>query len=66
MEAIIARLVGPVRLETVDGDNFVLCLSPDGVRLDLENEGIDLSYNSPRPRPIDIGLLAVCGGKVRG
>ena len=66
MEAIVARLVGPVRLEAVDGDNFVPCPSPDGVRLDLENEGINLSYNSPRPRPIDIGLLAVAGAKCGG
>ena len=67
MEAVVVRLVGSVRLETVNGDNLVPCPSPDTVRLNLENEGIDLSYNSPRPHPVDVGLLAVarakCGGE---
>ena len=66
MEAIVVRLVGSVRLETVNGDNLFPCPSPDTVRLNLENEGIDLSYNSPRPHPVDVGLLAVAGAKCGG
>ena len=66
MEAVVVRLVGPVGLETVDGDNLVPCPSPDTVRLNLENEGIDLSHNSPRTHPVDVGLLAVAGAKCGG
>ena len=66
MEAVVISFVGTVRLQAVNGDDLIMRPSPDRVRFDLKDEGVNFPYDCPRPGPIDVGLLAVAGAKCGG